>query len=699
VVRISLRAVDSDFTLRSAMKLGMPLPRSLLSAWLLFVWLPLGTAQDYRDDLGFFALRDELGAAMPTGAGIGVSQVEAALDEGGTIYLPDIAGYAAQGKTITAKSGAGTTSGHATTVGTFFYDLNLSLAPGVTMVDAYEANDWIGDGFLRTGTTSGPRAESRKVQNHSWIGTTNNGMQDFDVEILRRFDFAIQTSDFVAVVGLNNGFGNPVPPLLASAYNAIAVGLTNGGAGSGLTTIDGSGRIKPEIVANPFIMQTSFSTPTVGAAAAMLRQNAPANAQHSVTLKALLLAGATKHQFPTWSRTTTQPLDSRFGAGQVNVYNSYHALAAGQQAASTSVSVGRRGWDFSTTTAGSRLYFFDIPLGDTASGFSAVLSWHRIITDGTAGPLWGSPTSNVPNLSLKIYAASGFVVSTLVDQSVSPVDNVEHLYEPHLPPGRYALEVTGDQTGISYGLAWNSVPTVSVTASAADASEQGLVAGTFTFTRVGDTSNALVVHYTIAGSAFAGADYTALPATVTIPANQTTATLNVVPVADSAAEGDETVTLTLTSHFAYGFDAPGSAVVTIHDLPIDAWRFAHFTAAELANPAISGDLADFDGDGLTTVAEYGLDLDPKVASVTGLPTLGRDVNGHPTLTYTKVLSATDITYTVELTTNFNAWTAIPESAAAVPVVLQALSGPVTATSPYTLSAEPKQFLRLRIMRP
>ena len=699
MVRISLRAVDSDFTLRSAMKLGVPLPRSLLSAWLLFVWLPLGTAQDYRDDLGFFALRDELGAAMPTGAGIGVSQVEAALDEGGTIYLPDIAGYAAQGKTITAKSGAGTTSGHATTVGTFFYDLNLSLAPGVTMVDAYEANDWIGDGFLRTGTTSGPRAESRKVQNHSWIGTTNNGMQDFDVEILRRFDFAIQTSDFVAVVGLNNGFGNPVPPLLASAYNAIAVGLTNGGAGSGLTTIDGSGRIKPEIVANPFIMQTSFSTPTVGAAAAMLRQNAPANAQHSVTLKALLLAGATKHQFPTWSRTTTQPLDSRLGAGQVNVYNSYHALAAGQQAASTSVSVGRRGWDFSTTTAGSRLYFFDIPLGDTASGFSAILSWHRIITDGTAGPLWGSPTSNVPNLSLKIYAASGFVVGTLVDQSVSPVDNVEHLYEPHLPPGRYALEVTGDQTGISYGLAWNSVPTVSVTASAADASEQGLVAGTFTFTRVGDTSNDLVVHYVIAGGASAGSDYVGLPATVTILANQTTVTVNVVPVADSAAEGDETVTLTLTSHFAYGFDAPGSAVVTIHDLPIDAWRFAHFTAAELANPAISGDLADFDGDGLTTVAEYGLDLDPKVASVTGLPTLGRDVNGHPTLTYTKVLSATDITYTVELTTNFNAWTAIPESAAAVPVVLQALSGPVTATSPYTLSAEPKQFLRLRIMRP
>ena len=681
------------------MRIAAPLSRLLLGTLPCFLGPALGKAQDYREDLGWFALRDELGAAMPTGAGVGVSQVEAPLDEAETIYLPDITGYAAQGKTITPKSGAGTLSGHANSVATFLYDFNLSLAPGVTMIDAYEANDWIGGGFLRTGSTYPPLMEGQKVQNHSWIGTTNNGMTNFDVEILRRFDFAIQTSDFVAVVGLNNGFGNPVPPLLASAYNAISVGLTNGGAGSGLTTIDGGGRVKPEIVANPFFPQTSFSTPTVGAAAAMLRQNAPANAQHSVTLKALLLAGATKHQFPTWSRTTTQPLDSRFGAGQVNVYNSYHALAAGQQTASTSVSVSLRGWDFSTTAAGSSFYFFDVPTGDTASKFSAVLTWHRIISDGMPGASWGAPTSNVPNLSLKIHAANGFVVGALVDQSVSPVDNVEHLYEPHLPPGRYALEVTGDQTGISYGLAWNSVPTVSVTASASNASEQGLAPGIFTFTRVGDTSNNLVVRYSIAGGASAGSDYAALPATVTIPANQTTATLNVTPIADSTAEGDETVTLTLTSHFAYGFDAPGSAIVTIHDSPIDAWRFAHFTAAELANPTISGDLADFDGDGINTVAEYGLDLDPKVASVTGLPTLGRDLNGHPTLTYTKLLTATDITYTVELTTNFNTWTAIPETAATVPAVLQAVTGAVTATSPYSLSAEPIQFLRLRITRP
>ena len=38
--------------------------------------------------------------------------------------------------------------------------------------------------------------------------------------------------------------------------------------------------------------------------------------------------------------------------------------------------------------------------------------------------------------------------------------------------------------------------------------------------------------------------------------------------------------------------ATANATVTIHDQPIDAWRFSHFTAAELGNPAVSGDLVE-----------------------------------------------------------------------------------------------------------
>jgi hypothetical protein len=44
---------------------------------------------DYAEDTGFVRLSTELGAAMPTGAGIGVSQVEGGpQDATGTYYLP-----------------------------------------------------------------------------------------------------------------------------------------------------------------------------------------------------------------------------------------------------------------------------------------------------------------------------------------------------------------------------------------------------------------------------------------------------------------------------------------------------------------------------------------------------------------------------------------------------------------------------------
>ena len=44
---------------------------------------------------------------------------------------------------------------------------------------------------------------------------------------------------------------------------------------------------------------------------------------------------------------------------------------------------------------------------------------------------------------------------------------------------------------------------------------------------------------------------------------------------------------------------------------VEAWRRAHFTAAELANPALNGDTADLDGDGYATILEYTFHSDPR----------------------------------------------------------------------------------------
>ena len=374
-------------------------------------------------------------------------------------------------------------------------------------------------------------------------------------------------------------------------------------------------------------------------------------------------------------------------------------MAAGQQAASTSVSVRPRGWDFSTTTTGSRLYFFDIAAGDTSPGLSVILTWNRTIADTISGPSWGNPSSSLANLSLKIYAATGFTTGALIDSSVSTVDNVEHLYEPGLPPGRYAIEVTGSQSGVQYGLAWYSVPTVTIAATVPAASEQGLAPGTFTITRAGETTEALTVSYVVAGAATNGTDYQSVPASVTIPIGAASATISITPIADTLAEGDEAVSLTLASDPAYSVGAAAAATVTIHDLPIDAWRFGKFTAGELSNPALSGNLADFELDGISNLMEYALNLEPKTSAPGGLPSPTIQPSGALALSYTRVKSATDITYVVEVSNDLIAWHSGPAYTSVVETIDHGTPETVKAGSLLSPGPSQRQFMRLKVTRP
>ena len=648
---------------------------------------------DYRDDIGYTKLQAELGASIPTGSGVGVSQIEAPEQtvSGIYYYLPDTTLAEFSGKTFTTLSPSGGLSGHATTVAQYFYGSATSVAPGVTGIHSYEANNWVGSGFLNYGTTSAPKTETQKVTNSSWIGST--GVAANDADILRRFDFAIQQSGFLGVVGLNNGNGGNVPALLASCYNGVSVGVTNGNHSYGTNTADGTGRTKPELVAPSGA--TSFATPMVASAAAMLRQNAPANAAMPVTMKAILMAGATKSQFSSWSRSSAHPLDAVYGAGQLNVYNSYHILAAGQQAASTSTAVSATGWDYTQTTSGSRLYFFDIPAGGMSS-LSVVLTWNRTVSGA-----FPSPSSSLANLTLNLYSATDFTVGAWVDSSASSVDNVEHVYERTLAPGRYVIEVIGatPTPDIPYGLAWISVQNVTIAATTPTAAELGAVPGTVTITRGGDTTAALTVSYAITGTATNGSDYVSIPASVTIPAGASSATVTVTPIPDNIAEGDETVVLTLSADPAYGSGAQTSATVTIKDTPIDAWRFSKFTAAELADPAVSGDLADFDKDGIRNLQEYAFGLEPKTPDVAGLPAQFIQPGGALAISYTHVKSAVDISYVVEVSNDLAAWHSGPAYTSLIGTDDHGATETLKYGSLLPLDASKRQFMRIRVTRP
>ena len=89
-------------------------------------------------------------AGGPTGAGVKVTQVEAAQGVA-TQYFVNLPLTDFTGKTISDATGGGTVSSHATNVAQNFYG-NFGVASGVTNVKVYSADDWLDDGFLRTRT-------------------------------------------------------------------------------------------------------------------------------------------------------------------------------------------------------------------------------------------------------------------------------------------------------------------------------------------------------------------------------------------------------------------------------------------------------------------------------------------------------------------------------------------------------------------
>jgi hypothetical protein len=120
------------------------------------------------------------------------------------------------------------------------------------------------------------------------------------------------------------------------------------------------------------------------------------------------------------------------------------------------------------------------------------------------------------------------------------------------------------------------------------------------------------------------------------------------------------------------------------------WRSYWFTAAELANPAISGPEADPDRDGMANLLEYAFNSNPKQAKSAHRPLVQTEAAGL-SIIYTKVIEATDLDYTVEESTALTTWTS-----SAVESEVLADDGRLQ-TIRLTLSAGggPAKFLRVR----
>ncbi len=173
-----------------------------------------------------------------------------------------------------------------------------------------------------------------------------------------------------------------------------------------------------------------------------------------------------------------------FGAGELNVANSYRILDGGEYDGSVimpTTAAGLYGYDF--VQAGDFTdplqYRFDVDAGMRMDQFSVFLNWNIRVGDhprpGFDPVVDLSSGGDLSNLTLSLFDTE----DVLVDESVSGIDNFEHLYVTDLAAGSYRLEVslTAGDLPVDFGLAWRS----SVTAVPEPESWAALAVGTALF--------------------------------------------------------------------------------------------------------------------------------------------------------------------------------------------------------------------------
>lgn len=440
-----------------------------------------------KPEIDYNKLVDILGEDLPLGTGVAVSIVEAS---SGGYYFPDTsnaeftAGDDPFGTAVNWTNGSGVgipspseSSNHATNVvGRTVFGNSFGVAPAANDVTVYEADDFINN-VLGVQSNTVPNIPNTAgvpdylVQNHSYISSSSSSDAE-NLSALRRLDYVIDTYDITMSVGLNNNGNSSTDPdpsqehpdLYSYSYNAIAVGTSDGGHSRGVTdSLYGVGRRRPDIVAP--MNTTSAATASVASVATMLHEVvADTDGAKSETMRAILMAGATKDEFATyvepstsvanpWTRNPNHPLDDLFGAGELNALNSYLISAGGKQSGglTSPATVGSYGWDYqsSITPSNDIEYEFVIPAGSTAQELSIVLSWNIEVEDTDPGLNFVPEELPLANLDMVLLDSTG----ATVDSSVSTLYPVEHIYRTDLGPGTYTLRVSSD-TAQDYGLAW-----------------------------------------------------------------------------------------------------------------------------------------------------------------------------------------------------------------------------------------------------
>lgn len=139
--------------------------------------------------------------------------------------------------------------------------------------------------------------------------------------------------------------------------------------------------------------------------------------------------------------------------------------------------------------------------------------------------------------------------------------------------------------------------------------------------------------------------------------------------------------------------------------PLATWKSHYFSVAESKLPAVSGDGADPDQDGILNLMEYALGLPPRTSGAQGLPVAGQiTASGkqYLTLTYTSVIADTDISYVPQVSGDLTTWSSGPGYLASVSVTNNpgGLTQTVTVRDLVPIGADlaGQRFVRLEVVR-
>lgn len=412
----------------------------------------LASADEVDDQIGLTELRSRPHALKADGSGISIAQVEAS---GSGAASPDAGNTDFHGIRFSYLGIQHQVSNHATDIGLHIYGESSGIAPDVRNVKLFSEDSFVGLSGLESPTTQVPKRLGVSIINNSWIGASSS--DDENRDILRRLDFLAVRDNVLIVNAVDNGFGTPVPTLMASSYNGLAVGIPNGSS-VGPVTFDGAPRAKPDLVAP--LPNTSEATAVVSGAGALLMSEAKARRMpvNALATKAMLMAGAQhldgyERGLPGTEDDQAVPLDYMQGAGQLRIDNSFDILVAGRQ--SPGNGNHPKGWALAKANP-RKAQVYTMNFRAAVPEFSAILTWDREIPNGAKYKYstFAQRTPVLADLDIALQKKSGRQWLP-VFRSASEADNVESIFAQDLDAGIYRLVVTGDMKE-NYALAWYS---------------------------------------------------------------------------------------------------------------------------------------------------------------------------------------------------------------------------------------------------